>query len=215
MCVCVCVCMNVVTMCVCVCGPCVGGGAMVAGVPVYAWCLPAHGAEGMEVLVCVCPRAMEHLPRAPRGRGPERRGRGGLGAGASTLDTGDNQRHHSPQWYPGPYSRKPSDTPAPGSQPVLWGRLLLPQFPTGLWSLLFGALPSSPIPILSPTTQSRHHNISAFPLEKSREVCLGLQQSSPHLCAVQLGQLETQALESAGARSTTVLPCLCLKHTAK
>ena len=47
MCVCVCV-------CVCVVG-CVGGGAMVAGVPVYAWCLPAHGVEGMEVLVCVHP----------------------------------------------------------------------------------------------------------------------------------------------------------------
>ena len=54
MCVCeggddVCVC-----VCVCVVG-CVGGGAMVAGVPVYAWCLPAHGVEGMEVLVCVHP----------------------------------------------------------------------------------------------------------------------------------------------------------------
>ena len=195
-----CVCVNVVTTCVCVCvcvcgrlcgWRCHGGwGAYVCLVPPSSQCGGDGGAG-----VC-SPRERWSTCPGPREGGARRGGAAvGWALGASTLATGDNQKHHSPKWYPGPYSRKPSDTPAPGSQPVLWGRLLLLQFPGDLGSLLFGALSSSPIPILYPTTQSRHHNISAFPLEKSREVCLGLQQSSPHLYAIQLGQLETQALE--------------------
>lgn len=43
--------------------------------------------------------------------------------------------------------------------------------------------PQAPSP-LSLTGQSRHQNISAFPLEKSWEVCLRLQHSSPHLCGL-------------------------------
>lgn len=167
-----------------------GWGACVGGVPPSARCGGGGGAgvSSLRGQWSTCPGPRE---------GGARRGGATMGwaLGASTLATGDNQRHHSPKWYPGSYSRNPSDTPAPGSQPVLWGMLLVLQFPGDLWALLFGALSSSPIPILYPTTQSRHQNISAFPLEKSREVCLGLQQSSPHLCAVQLGQLETRALE--------------------
>ena len=179
-----------VCVCVCVCGRVCrwqylgGWGPCVGGVPPSARC----GGDGGAGQWSTCPGP--HEGGAKRGGATV-----GWALGASTLATGDNQRHHSPKWYPGPYSRKPSDTPAPGSQPVLWGMLLVLQFPGDLWALLFGALASSPIPILYPTTQSRHQNISAFPLEKSREVCLGLQQSGPHLCAVQPGQLETQALE--------------------
>ena len=76
---CVCVCVNVVTtcvVCVCVVG-CVGGGAMVAGVPVYAWCLPAHGVEGMEVLVCVHPEGNGALAQGLVREGPRWAGRWG------------------------------------------------------------------------------------------------------------------------------------------
>lgn len=174
--------MNVVTMCVCVCGPCVGGGATVAGVPVYAWCLPAHGAEGMEVLVCVCPEGNGALAQGPEREGPGEEGPQWAGRWGQ----------HSGHW------RQPKTSLSPVVPGALQPKTIRHPCPWVPARPLGEALASSvsrwPVvpPCWSPTVKSHPHSLSYY------------SEQTPQYFCVSSGKIPGGLLRTAAKQPTSV-----------
>lgn len=176
----------------------------------------AHGVEGMEVCWCVLPEDSGALAQGPAG---------------TLLPHGEGSGEAEWQWTGswGPASLVAGDIALPGGT---WGPTAeslqtpaLPPGPTlafGGWSSFFSFPVTCSPSFLNLILEPHPHSLSYYPEQTPKYFCVssgkipgGLHQSSPHLCTVQLGQLETQAPELAEARSTSVLPHLCTTSTAE